>query len=52
MRTSDVYVGVGSSGRTVVVAEGEGRGVLVGELGLGADTSETPSSISSMTLRE
>ena len=52
MRTDDVYVEVGSSGRTVVVAEGEDRGILVGGLDLGADTSETPSSISPMKPRE
>ena len=41
-RTDDVNVSVGASGAIVVIGEGESRGILVGELGLGVDASETP----------
>jgi len=41
-RTNDVDVRVGSGSAIVVVGEGESALVLVGELGLGADTCETP----------
>ena len=40
--TNDVDVGVGSGGAIVVVGKIESSRILVGELGLGADTSETP----------
>jgi len=44
-RTDDVDVGVGSSSAIVLVGVGESSSALVGELGLGADPSETPRSV-------
>ena len=40
--TDHVNIRIGSSGAIVLVGEGESGGILVGKLGLGADTPETP----------
>ena len=42
IRTNDVDVSVGSGSAIVLVGVGESIRVLVGQLGLGADTSEAP----------
>ena len=50
--TNDVDVGVGSAGAIVVVGKAESSGILVGELGLRADTPETPWGVSPKRARE
>lgn len=52
VRTNDVYVRVGSGGSIVLVSEVEGSRVTASELGLGADTPETPRSVGSTERQE
>ena len=51
-RTEDIDVRVGSTGAVIVVAEGEIRVILVGELGRGADTRETPRGVGPECMHE